>query len=184
MFGSMDKVKPYSVREDRSYVVEDSVAVRVSQNTDVNILRHDLIDAAYATNDNETIYRSLLVLLDKANDAKSSLRDKMQRRLDELSNLADGWDGEGSQSIDRGIIDFVHRVIMLANSQSLEDWVLFPDARGYLYLDYTHGNDMAGITISNDKVVAFLKINGHLVTHTYSKLMEQDVVRILEEVHG
>lgn len=179
----MDKVKPYSAREEGSYTVEEPVAVRVSQNADVNILRHDLIDAAYATNDNEAIYRSLLVLLDKANSVKSSLRDKMQKRLDELSNLADGWDGDGSCSIDRGVVDFVHRVIMIASSQSLEDWVLFPDARGYLYLDYTHGNNIAGITISNNKVAAFLKINGHLAKYTYDKLVEQDVVKILEKVH-
>lgn len=180
----MDKVKRYIISEDAgASFVEEPVHVRVSPNTDINTLRHSLMDAAYATNDNETIYKSLLVLLKTTSASPTPLKDKMQKRLEELSKLPDGWDGEGSLSIDRGVVDFVHRVIMISTEQSMENWVLFPDARGYLYFDYTQEKNIGGITISSHKIVAFIKKNGQLVKYNFDKLSEEDVVKVLEDAH-
>lgn len=179
----MDKVKSYTIPNDSSCVVEDPMAVRVSPNADIDTLRHNLIDAAYATNDHETIYNSLLVLLHTTHTSATPLKDKMQKRLEELALLSDGWDGDGSLRINEDVIDFVRRIIQLANEQDLENWVLFPDARGYLYLDFTQGNNIAGMTIAAHKIVAFVKKDGRLSKYSYDKLSEEKVVKILEKAH-
>ncbi len=180
----MNKVKPYILPEESHSIVQEPVAVRVSPNTDINTLRHDLIDAAYATNDHEVIYKSLLVLLRTAHISNTPLKDKLQKRLEELSILSDGWDGDGSLGIDQGVVDFVHRIIILAEEKDLENWVLFPDAHGHLYFDFTQGKNIAGITVSNHKIVAFIKKNGHLSKYNFDQLVEDDVIKILEEAHG
>ena len=42
-------------------------------------------------------------------------------RLDELSKLPDGWDGEGSLALSRNIVDFVKRIVLLATDTSLQN---------------------------------------------------------------
>ena len=116
-------------------------------------------------------------------EAAPSLVADMLKRLEELALLKEGWDGENSVSIDSGIQDFLRRVIMLSSDKKLVNWVLFPDARGYLYLDYTEGKNLAGITIAPHQIVAFIKRDGHLSKYNYDHLDEQDVLNLLEEAH-
>lgn len=116
-------------------------------------------------------------------EAAPSLVADMLKRLEELALLKEGWDGENSVSIDSGIQDFLRRVIMLSSDKELVNWVLFPDARGYLYLDYTEGKNLAGITIAPHQIVAFIKRDGHLSKYNYDHLNEQDVLNLLEEAH-
>lgn len=108
-------------------------------------------------------------------EAAPSLVADMLKRLEELALLKEGWDGENSVSIDSGIQDFLRRVIMLSSDKELVNWVLFPDARGYLYLDYTEGKNLAGITIAPHQIAAFIKRDGHLSKYNYDHLNEQDV---------
>lgn len=116
-------------------------------------------------------------------EAAPSLVADMLKRLEELALLKEGWDGENSVSIDSGIQDFLRRVIMLSSDKELVNWVLFPDARGYLYLDYTEGKNLAGITIAPHQIAAFIKRDGHLSKYNYDHLNEQDVLNLLEEAH-
>ena len=89
-------------------------------------------------------------------EAAPSLVADMLKRVEELALLKEGWDGENSVSIDSGIQDFLRRVIMLSSDKELVNWVLFPDARGYLYLDYTEGKKLDGITIATHQIAAFI----------------------------
>ena len=101
-----------------------------------------------------------------------------------MSKLPDGWDGEGSLALSRNIVDFVKRIILLATDSSLQNWVAFPDARGYIYLDFTEDNNIAGVTIANHQVVAFIKRDGHLSKFSFDKLDEKEVLSLLEKAHG
>ena len=105
-------------------------------------------------------------------------------RLDELSKLPDGWDGEGSLALSRNIVDFVKRIILLAADSSLQDWVAFPVARGYIYLDFREDNNIAGVTVTEHQVVAFIKRDGHLSKFSFDKLDEKEVLSLLEKAHG
>ena len=51
-------------------------------------------------------------------------------------------------------------------------------------MDYTHGKDIAGITVAEDKMTAFVKKNGELRKYTFDALIEQDLINVLEEAHG
>ena len=119
----------------------------------------------------------------QVSETAPSLVADMLKRLEELALLKEGWDGENSVSIDSGIQDFLRRVIMLSSDKELVNWVLFPDARGYLYLDYTEGKNLAGITIAPLQIAAFIKRDGHLSKYNYDHLNEQDVLNLLEEAH-
>ncbi len=74
------------------------------------------------------------------------------------------------------ILDFVKRIILLATDTSLQNWVAFPDARGCIYLDYTEDNNIAGVTITNHQVVAFIKRDGHLSKFSFDKLDEKEIL--------
>ena len=102
----MSEVKPYKLPEEKTSIVSDSMAVRITPDTDIVTLRHNVMDA------------------------------------------------------------------VLAADTSLQNWVAFPDARGYIYLDYTQDNNIAGVTIANHQVVAFIKRDGHLSKFSFDKLDE------------
>lgn len=102
----------------------------------------------------------------------------MQQRLAELGTLKDGWDGEGSLAISPKVLTFVGNVLGQSNANLLNDWVLFPDARGYIYFDYTHGKNIAGITIAENGMTAFVKKNGELRKCSYAELSEDKVIKI------
>jgi len=179
----MSEVKPYVVPEKSPCMVEESVAAHVSPNMDIKDLRHNVMDAVYATNDQKALY-SCWVFLSNMQKASSSLKQKMLSRLEELSSLSDGWDGENSFHIAHDVLDFLRKTIILSNDDCLVNWVLFPDSRGYLYLDYTEDKNIAGITITDSQVVAFIKRNGKLTKYKYDKLSSKDILVLLEEAHG
>jgi hypothetical protein len=181
---SMSEVQPYKLPEEKTSIVSDSMAVRITPDTDIATLRHNVMDAVYATSDQNALYSCLVFLSNQKQTLQSSVKEELLNRLDELSKLPDGWDGEGSLALSRNIVDFVKRIILLAADSSLQDWVAFPDARGYIYLDYTEDNNIAGVTISNHQVVAFIKRNGHLSKFSFDKLDEKEVLSLLEKVHG
>ena len=76
------------------------------------------------------------------------------------------------------------RIILLSTDSSLQNWVAFPDARGYIYLDFTEDNNIAGITVTDHQVVAFIKRNGHLSKFSFDKLDEKEVFSLLEKANG
>lgn len=106
----------------------------------------------------------------------------MLSRLTELRSLEDGWDGEGSLSINRTSLDISQEVVLNASSGLLVDWVLFPDARGFVYWDYTQGKNIAGITVAPNKMVAFVKKNGQIHKYDFDKVDFKEIIKILEEV--
>ena len=179
----MSEVKPYVAPEESPCMVEEAVAVHVSPNMDIKDLRHNVMDAVYATNDQKALY-SCWFFLSNMQKENSSLKRKMLSRLEELANLSDGWDGEHSFHIAHDVLDFLRKTIILANDESLVNWVLFPDSRGYLYLDYAEGKNIAGITVTHSQIVAFIKRNGKLSKYKYDKLSSKDVLALLEAAHG
>lgn len=85
------------------------------------------------------------------------LHRELTVRLASLSQLEDGWDGVGSKAIDRQCVTKLRTALNRATEKQLSGWVLFPDARGYLYLDYTGKNGTAGVTITADRLVYFIQ---------------------------
>lgn len=176
----MNTYKSYEVPEKAPDIVSDAIATSPVYDKDIKSLRHDLMDMVYETTDSAKLYTCLVFLKNN----KVSQKEKMLKRLDELALLADGWDGADSYAINEGVIDIARRIIKQANDQTLAEWVLFPDARGYLYWDFTSGKDIAGITMASNQVVAFVKKNGSLIKHHFDRLAESDLLKVLEEVHG
>ena len=166
----MSQVKPYKLPEEKTSVVSDSMAVRIAPDTDIATLRHNVMDAVYATTDQNALYSCLVFLSNQEQSLHSSVKTD--------------WDGEGSLALSRNILDFLKRTILLAADSSLQNWVAFPDARGYVYLDYTEGNNIAGVTIADQQVVAFIKRDGHLSKFSFDKLDEKEVLVLLEKAHG
>ena len=56
----MSQVKPYKLPEEKTSVVSDSMAVRIAPNTDIATLRHNVMDAVYATTDQNALYSCLV----------------------------------------------------------------------------------------------------------------------------
>ena len=100
-----------------------------------------------------------------------------------MATLELGWDGEGSKPISASILAFVGETLSDIPDFLLEDWVLFPDARGFLYWDFTHGDDIAGITLTEDKMTAFVKKQGKLHKYNFDTSDEQNLKHVLEEAH-
>jgi hypothetical protein len=109
----MSEVKPYKLPEEKTSIVSDSMAVRITPDTDIVTLRHNVMDAVYATTDQNALYSCLVFLSSQKQTLQSSVKKELLNRLDELSKLPDGWDGEGSLALSRNIVDFVKRIILL-----------------------------------------------------------------------
>ena len=52
----MSEVKPYKLPEEKTSIVSDSMAVRITPDTDIVTLRHNVMDAVYATTDQNALY--------------------------------------------------------------------------------------------------------------------------------
>lgn len=88
---------------------------------------------------------------------EGKLRRELSNRLASLSKLQDGWDGADSKAIDRQCIAKFKSVLSKATEKQLSGWALFPDARGYLYFDYTGEHVTAGITMTGDTLISFVQ---------------------------
>lgn len=180
----MEKSKSYILPENIPCMVNEPIAVRVPVSANVASLRHDLMDAIYATDNRQMLYSCLVFLNNQKLQESNAHKDKLLARLVDFGHLENGWDGEGSVEIKKECLEFSQRILMLVTSDILDHWVVFPDGRGYVYWDYTNGGDIAGITISPDKVVGFMKKNGHLHKYEYDSMDLNGIVKMLEEVHG
>lgn len=178
----MNDSKPYILPEDISDMANEAIAARMPAHADIKALRHELMDAISVTNNQQALY-SCLVFLNNLTKADGSVKEKLLNRISELSLLSNGWDGEGSQKIDSSLLAVARKVVQEVPSELLKKWVLFPDARGFLYWDYTHGKDIAGITMASDKMVAFIKKDGKLQKFSFDEVSQEQIVKILKRAY-
>lgn len=112
------------------------------------------------------------------------LYKELLERADSLGQLADGWDGQDSKAIAPESIRRFKSAIAKADEILLEGWILFPDARGNLYLDYTGSDAVAGITMTDDRLVYFFKKDGRTVRNDHAAFTSRNLLSILSRVHG
>ena len=120
----------------------------------------------------------------KAKVGVGKYRAGMEERLTELSLLKEGWDGQDSKAIEKTCIDGFRNALEIIPDMLLKNWVLFPDAHGYLYLDYVSGKDIAGLTLMPTKLVGFVKKNGVLEKSDSMEFSTANILSILKRVHG
>lgn len=115
---------------------------------------------------------------------KGQLHYNMSQRINNLSQLADGWDGEDSKAIDTKCIKKLQQTLDKTDDILLDGWALFPDAHGYLYLDYTSDNCTAGITMMPDKLVYFIDKNDKLQKNDGLRFTSTNLISILKRVNA
>lgn len=113
-----------------------------------------------------------------------SIKQNLYARLDELASLQAGWDGENSVPLNKEVIKLVTEVINKAPEDAFKHWVLFADGRGYAYWDYTNGKDIAGMTITNDSFVYFVKKAGKLEKRNENRLDIDAIVGVLQKANS
>lgn len=111
------------------------------------------------------------------------LHQELTERLANLSLLEDGWDGVGSKAIDRQCVTKLRAALNKATEKQLAGWALFPDARGYLYLDYTGKNGAAGITLTGDSLVYFIQKGDSLEKNNGIMFSSANLITILKTVN-
>lgn len=120
----------------------------------------------------------------KMESAHNRLHQEFCQRIDALSQLADGWDGEGSKAIDAQLVKKLQRALMKAPEHQLDGWAIFPEAHGYLCLDYAGNNASAGITVMPDRMVYFIQKNGRLQKSNGIAFTLRNLLSILKRVNG
>ena len=113
-----------------------------------------------------------------------ALHKELQQRADSLGELADGWDGQDSKAIAPQSIRKFKLAIAKTKEALLEGWTLFPDARGYLYLDYTGNDAVAGITMTENRLTYFFTKDGRTVRNDGAAFTSRNFLSILSRVHG
>ena len=112
------------------------------------------------------------------------LRQELTDRLTSLGNLHDGWDGADSKAIDRKCITKLKSALSKATEKQLSGWLLFPDARGYLYFDYTGEHGTAGITMTGDSLVYFIQRGDVLEKSDGIPFSSTNLISILKSVNA
>lgn len=107
---------------------------------------------------------------------------RVWNRLDELEKLQNGWDGEDSISIKKQIVEKLRNVLYQAKENDLKDWVLFPDAMGYLYLDYSKGSTSAGITLLENTCHYFIMKNGTIEKDDNLLFSPENIISIVRRL--
>ena len=109
---------------------------------------------------------------------------ELEERVGSLGELADGWDGFDSKAIAPQSIRKFKNALGKIEEKLLQGWVLFPDAHGYLYLDYTGSDAVAGITMTSDRLIYFFKKDGRTVKNDGVAFTTRNLLAILERVYG
>ena len=112
------------------------------------------------------------------------LRQELTDRLVSLSSLHDGWDGSDSKAIDRKCISKMKAALSKATEKQLAGWTLFPDARGFLYFDYTGEQGTAGITMTGNSLVYFIQKGDVLEKNDGIPFSSSNLLSILNSVNG
>lgn len=148
-----------------------------------------LFSSDMALGHNETLLddNQLVIVAEKnktteAVSGKESLR--VWNRLQELSQLKDGWDGLDSRRINHRVIEQVQDLLFTCSDIDLMDWVLFPEARGYLYLDYSHQGNMAGISLCEGEFSFFTIHDGNTKKGESIPFKPEKVISVLREFNG
>lgn len=115
---------------------------------------------------------------------QGKLHRELQERVDSFGLLTDGWDGSDSKAIEAVCIRKFKAAIAKADEKLLQGWIVFPDAHGYLYLDYTGSNAVAGITMTNDRMLYFFQKDGRTIKNDRAAFTTRNFLAILERVHG
>lgn len=74
--------------------------------------------------------------------------DKMEARLERLSLLKEGWEGNNAKPIHPAVINNMRAVLHQCKEKDIMSWLLFPDVDGNLYLDFKSDETDAGIVLS------------------------------------
>ena len=111
-------------------------------------------------------------------------RQELIEQLKSFSQLKDGWDGTDSKAIDSWCVSKLMLSLHLATEKQLSGWVLFPDARGYLYFDYTSERGTAGITMTGDILVYFIQRGDILEKNNGIPFSSSNFISILKSINA
>ena len=75
--------------------------------------------------------------------------ERMKARLAELAGLSQGWDGNNALPLSVRVCSNMQAVLLSCQDDDIEQWVLFPDINGNLYLDLKSDVVDAGIILSD-----------------------------------
>lgn len=140
------------------------------------------INIAHSERDNNRIVlvedQSNVIIVD------GDMAAKMWHRLEDLGKLCAGWDGPDSKAISSNAINCMKDVLRNVKDEQLRHWILFPDGRGFLYLDYTKDDLSAGISLE-DKAIKYFAMRGMEIVDKSDAmdLNADNVLRILEEIY-
>ena len=77
--------------------------------------------------------------------------EDMMNRLAAFISLKAGWNNdEQSQPIDPAVVAFLKQVIASSDPVDWQKWLVFPEQRGSVMLDYEAENCRASISVGND----------------------------------
>lgn len=107
----------------------------------------------------------------------------MPQRINELQSLLDGWDGCLSRIVSPVCIKAIKDFLEIVPDRLLTNWVMFPDSRGYLYLDYTSTSGVAGITQKPDGILYFIQKGGLVEKSSHEELTSSEVLHVIKRVY-
>lgn len=108
---------------------------------------------------------------------------RLSSRANELFKLHDGWDGPDSKAISRKLLLKFDEQVSRIDDAWLTDWTLFPEAHGYLYLDYSKDSTLAGITMTESQLTYFIKKEGTVEKGDGKKFSNSNLKSILKKVY-
>gem|GEM_PF-1903201 len=120
----------------------------------------------------------------QTNSQMCEQQKELLQRVDELQELKRGWDNNDSKAIDTIAIRKFKSAINKMTGDMLDGWVLFPEAHGYLYFDFSGNDTIAGITMTGDKIVYFIRKNGKIQKNDGIAFNTRNLISILKRVHG
>lgn len=96
-------------------------------------------------------YEPLTELIIQSESMDKAHTEDMMNRLAAFISLKAGWNNdEQSQPIDPAVIDFLEQVIASSDPVDWQNWLVFPEQRGSVMLDYEADNCRASISVGND----------------------------------
>lgn len=144
-------------------------------------------DMAFGQNDSFSLVNQLVIVAEKNKTTEAVAGEESFRvwnRLQELAQLKDGWDGSDSKQIRSKVIEHFQEILFRSSDLDFKDWVLFPEAHGYLYLDYSHQDNMAGISLTENDFSFFVIRNGETEKGENIPYRPENVISVLRQFNG
>lgn len=106
-----------------------------------------------------------------------------QHRLEQLSKLSDGWDGDEAVSVDVAVLRSAEDMIKMCDSDLLQSLSIMPDTNGTLLFDFKTAKGKSVLNMGTERISFFIKRGTKIVQMKEASCTKQEMESYINQLY-